>query len=802
MNRLSPNIFTSIFITLFCALSFLIRTLLPFDKVFTGDWIKFSSIDAYYHMYLVDNLARNFPQLTGFSPFFIYPDGVAVSGAHFYNWLLGGIAWTVGLGSPSQYAVDIVGVYFPAILGALVVIPVFFIGRALFNKWVGIIAAALIAIMPGEFLGRSILGFTDQHIAEVLFSVVAVLFFVLAIKQARKNELTLGSVLQRDWQVIRRPLIYALLSGLFLGIYLLTWQGGLLFVFIIALYLVIQFIIDHLKRKSTEYLGIIGFIVFLFAAVIFLPYSPSRDISLAIIAALLVPPVLAIISWFISRRKFRPAYFPATLVVIGVVILVIFALASPGLFDTMTERFTIFNPGGAEAETTIEMQSFFTYEGEFTIAKAWGNFTTGFFLTRDFAIPGFGIIAFVILLWLYIRRRGDDNHWLLFIIWTLVVLVATIGQQRFAYYLAVNIALLTAFISWQIIWVAGLKKLIKSPESDDDTPADRNGKNKPARKGSQAYERGYRVAGVFVVAVMVLFLTFFWNVEKAVSQAKPAPYAPSDGWQESLLWMRDNTPEPFGDPDAYYALYERPPEGKSFVYPESAYGVTSWWDYGYWITRTAQRIPNTNPSKVGNTTEMVAAYLLSTDVPHNQETLDIMHEFDTRYVMIDFAMTVSKFHAIANWADEPLEQYYEVYLVPYEGKLTSKVIYYPEYYRTTCVRLFHFGGEAVTDEKPVVIDFDEVRGDDGSIYKRITKIATFTSYEEALEYLESEDVENRQLVGLYPFISPIPLEAMEDYRLLYTSIGEVAHYDMDLIPEVEPIRLLLPEVRIFEYIGN
>ena len=279
MSRLSPNILTGLFITLFCGLSFLIRTILPFDKIFTGGWIKFSSIDAYYHMYLVDNMANNFPNLTSFSPYFIYPDGNAVAGAHFFDWLLAGICWVVGLGSPTQHTVDVVSVYFPAILGALTVIPVFFIGKVLFNKWVGIIAAALIAVLPGEFLGRSILGFTDQHIAEVFFSSVAVLFLILTIKQARKNELTFSSIIQRDWKVIRRPLIYALLAGLFLGIYLITWQGGLLFVFIIGLYFVLQFIIDHLRGISTEYLGITGFIVFLLAMIIFLPLSPPRDVA-------------------------------------------------------------------------------------------------------------------------------------------------------------------------------------------------------------------------------------------------------------------------------------------------------------------------------------------------------------------------------------------------------------------------------------------------------------------------------------------------------------------------------------------
>ncbi|GAH00847.1 unnamed protein product, partial [marine sediment metagenome] len=190
-----------------------------------------------------------------------------------------------------------------------------------------------------------------------------------------------------------------------------------------------------------------------------------------------------------------------------------------------------------------------------------------------------------------------------------------------------------------------------------------DGRNKAVKKRSQIHEHSFRIASVVVVTIAILFLVFFWNINKAVSQAEPVPYAPSDGWHESLLWMKDNTPEPFDDPDAYYALYESPPPGESFEYPESAYGVTSWWDYGYWITRTAQRIPNANPSQAQEPIKKVAAYLLSTDVPHNQEILDITREFNTRYVIIDFAMTLSKFPAIANWAGVPVERYLEIYLI-------------------------------------------------------------------------------------------------------------------------------------------
>ena len=97
-----------------------------------------------------------------FDPYFIFPGGYLVSDIHFFNWLLAVICWLIGLGHPSQHLVDVIGVYFPAILAALTVIPVYFIGKTLFNRWAGIIAAALFAVLPGEYLGRSILGFTGM----------------------------------------------------------------------------------------------------------------------------------------------------------------------------------------------------------------------------------------------------------------------------------------------------------------------------------------------------------------------------------------------------------------------------------------------------------------------------------------------------------------------------------------------------------------------------------------------------------------------------------------------------------------
>ncbi|MFC2017619.1 STT3 domain-containing protein, partial [Chloroflexota bacterium] len=271
-----PKLLTGIIIALFFGIALYLRACLPYDQVVSGEWIKFTGTDAYYHMRIVDNLAHNFPHLMGFDPYFIYPAGHVVGSISFFDWLLASIIWVIGLGSPTQHTVGVVGVYFPTVLGALTVIPVYFIGKELFGRWAGVLSAGLIALLPGEFLGRSILGFTDHHVAETLFTTITILFLILAVKTARQKQLTFNHLYHRDWAAITKPIIYSLLAGIFLGTYLLTWSGALLFVFIISIYFIIQFIIDHLKHKSTDYLCLVGVILFFVSLVMFLPVSPGR----------------------------------------------------------------------------------------------------------------------------------------------------------------------------------------------------------------------------------------------------------------------------------------------------------------------------------------------------------------------------------------------------------------------------------------------------------------------------------------------------------------------------------------------
>ncbi len=67
-SRLSPKLLAGIIVALFFGVAHILRVYLPYNQVFSGDWIKFTGVDAYYHMRIVDNLVYNFPHHCFFKP--------------------------------------------------------------------------------------------------------------------------------------------------------------------------------------------------------------------------------------------------------------------------------------------------------------------------------------------------------------------------------------------------------------------------------------------------------------------------------------------------------------------------------------------------------------------------------------------------------------------------------------------------------------------------------------------------------------------------------------------------------------
>lgn len=796
--KLSPRLVIGIILTLFLGIALYLRIYLPYDRVFGGEWTKFTSIDAYYHLRLIDNLANNFPHFLAFDPYTFYPHGAPVGWPPFFDWLISSVILIVSLGSPSQHLIDVVSAYFPAVLGAITIIPVYFIGKELFNRWVGIISAGLIALLPGEFLGRSTLGFTDHHIAETLFTTVFFLFLILAIKAARQRQLTMAHIKHRELAAIRTPLIYSLLAGIFLGIYLLSWVGGLLFVLIITGYFVIQFTIDHLRNESTDYLGIVGAVSLLMALIISLPFMPQtwfRALFLpSMLIAIMVPVVLTLISRLMQNKRIRPVYYPLGLVGLGLVGLASFYIINPDLFGSMIRMFRFFNPS-ITSLTINEVKPILFPTGSFSLAGVWGNFTTASFLS---------LFSIGILIYLAVKRGNAEKNLLL--VWSLLVLAATLGQRRFAYYLAVNAALLTGYlsvilyfvvrfiisyfkaestgyISWQTLELANFDKLISG---FTELPA--RAHKKKARKKRGTYSQAtMRQVSISLWVIVIILLVFVPNIKPAINNAKTGFSAPSDAWYNSLLWLKENSRDPLSNPDAYYELYEPPPPGENYQYPESAYGVMAWWDYGHLITRVSHRIPVSNPFQQG--AKSAANFFTA---PDETTANQIMDDLGVKYVVIDDkAIGVQAlFPSMVTWSGKDITEFFEVFYIPREVLDNWMIFYYPEYYRSLATRLYVFDGKAVTPESTIVISYKENKAQDGTTYKTMNTLEKFDTYEEAETYVSSQASDNYRIVGTKPSISPVPLEALAHYKLSYSSN----------ITVISPEMGVTPEIKIFEYV--
>jgi len=826
--RLSTRWIYSIILLIIFGISLAWRTSLPYENVFSGDGVIFGGTDPWYHIRLIENLLQHFPHRIAFDPFTLFPYGQEVPFAPFFDLLLGFVIWIIGFGSPTQYTIETVGAYFPAILGALVTIPVYFIGRELFNRNIGLLSAALIAILPGQFLVRSWLGFTDHHMAEVLFSTTAALFLILAIKRAKERETSFRHIRSRDWGNLTKPLIYALLTGIVLGTYLITWSGGLFFVSIIFAYVIIQYTIDHLRGESTDYLCIIGVPMFLIALIIVIPFlgflTTGELVIVSLIIGILTPPVLSSVSWLMAYRDIKRLYYPLALVVLGVVGIALVYVIDPSLYHSMVSRLQqVFTPSGA-AQTIGEVRSLLSLNG---FLQAVAFFTTGLFIA---------LIALGLLIYDGVKKRSSQKILTFFIIWSLFMLLAMLSQNRFAYYFAVNVALLSGYLCGKILewgWIYSRETL---PEREKEKTELAKGKRKGPRRPIQSYfNAGY--ARVAVVAVQTMVNIIIWgnragtktdrmDKKAKVSQVKEQRrsvksylsawygYAgialivfliafvpnigliihegrniggPNEAWYSSLAWMRDNTPDPFEDADFYYELYERPPAGENYAYPESAYGIMNSWDYGHWITRIAHRIPSSNPFQGG--AYATAKFFVTQNESSANEVLD---KLGCKYVIVDYNMATTTLYSLAQWAGEDEEQFLEEYEGdPAEGRLGLKPYYYPEYYRSMNSRLYNFGGEAVVPHNSTMVISWEERTVYLSTFKQITSTQIFTTYEEAQEFVERQDDPNYRIVGMDPFTSPVPLEKLEHYQMVHPSDPEI------------PTRKkadLIPYVKIFEYV--
>jgi oligosaccharyl transferase (archaeosortase A-associated) len=651
-------------IILLMAFMFYLRNMSA-SQVFTdwaGGYVNVAQDDGVYHMRLLLNTLQHFPFRILYDPFTHFPYGSMIHFGPLFELIPAAFLYIVGLGHPSDQLIGTVAAYYPAVLGTLVVIPTYYIGKKLFGRPAGLIGAIAIAFMPGTTLARSMVGIFDHHVAEIFFMTCTIACLVYALDAARESKLSIEQLKKKDYKALKAPLIYGALTGISLGAYILNWPGAILLAFTLFVFFTVQALVDHHGGKSLDYIPILSALVFLIPTIMVLPYSLS-NLSFQSVYYSLTQPVLfmaafaaTVIIYLVSdtlkKNKVEKWAFPVAVLGMGVVSFLALYILAPSLFELINYSISMLNP--SEGFRTVG-EVFPTIIDRDTGAYTLEYLTTMYQLSIWTA--ALGLIALVVIV-----IRNNRPSMLAFLVWNVVMSVALIAQNRFTYYYGVNAALLTACLAWVLLSMAGYDALKKSFDKKVD--------------GMENFQRFVKKNSGSCIMMAVIILSFLFV---AVYPATPLSLNDPSGqynkgilfytaevlggsgmpyeWFDALTWMSGHTPDPQGSPvqsnfDYTSGQYWPPSDygSTSYSYPSSAYGVMSWWDYGHIIEYVGKRIPNANPFQAGiieqNSTTGASPFFCSTDEATSVEMLD---KLGSRYVVIDNEMATGKFGAIQRW---------------------------------------------------------------------------------------------------------------------------------------------------------
>jgi dolichyl-phosphooligosaccharide-protein glycotransferase len=721
------------------------------------------SDDPLYNLRLVELVIKNYPVYPNFDAMTLFPTGQLTAWGPLLTLISATIVMIAG-SAATRPGIITVSLMVPPIMAAIMVPVVFLLVRKVSDWKSGIVAAGFIAVVSGQYFFRSLYGYFDHHIAEVLFSTIFILTYVICMWWGKEHPADLTNI-----ETLKKPVIFAIIAGVAYILGLFTMPTMILFAMIIGIFTVIQFVWDFYRKISSDYLLVTNVVTFGFATIAFFIVGVQRPglqlnfytitHPVAYILLILGTVFLYVLARYLKGKKFY--YYPASLLGLVILVLVLFMVIAPTFYGTFVSGMVEFFGQNPYYLTIQEARSW-------TLVEAWNTFNYGLILT---------IGGFFVLLYRSWKEERPDQHVIL--IWSVIVLIAAWQHIRYEYYLAANVAIL-AGLCVGYVFNMGWKDLVllarpsgrneKSKDTPANAPAPAQKGKKAPQKSKGAVKKGPNYIRIGLVGLVILFSILF------VAASLPSEYyiATSGGlrmqpdWKESLEWMGVHTPDPGVD---YYKIYNN----ATFQYPPQAYGVMSWWDYGHLITYIAKRIPNANPFQAGVAgPNGSAAYFMSRSEPDANQ---ILKNDGTRYVVTDIEMDTTKFWAMATWYNTTIgvTPYQRTYLIPdpnNQGQYGPVTLYDEPYYQTMVSRLHNFDGSMTDPTTAFYVEYS-----DPSITTVPYPVVTGAKNMNVSDALSLAKQYNNQAINgkhaevlnMAPFLPLSQVPALQHYRLVHES---------------------------------
>ncbi|MDH7594236.1 MAG: oligosaccharyl transferase, archaeosortase A system-associated [Methanomicrobiales archaeon] len=722
-----------------------------------GNYILGQEPDISYNLRLIEITLHNFPGYPWFEPMTKYPFGTDVRWGPMFTMIVSILCILTGATTRPEIAAIAFAV--PPILAVAMVPVMYWLGRRLADRMTGVIAAIFISVVSGQFLYRSLFGFADHHIAEVLFSTIFCLVYIVAIARSRESAIDF-----RDIKTMKEPLLLGCACGIAFVLGLYTMPTMVFFALIATVFTLVQFIWNHLAGISSRYLVLINTMTFAIAcigllalgikdwALYFVHFTPAH--LFAYIAVIVGTWYLYTLSSILKEKKW---HYSAAIFLTASILIALLLLLAPEIYGMIIGNLLHFF---GEAPTTFTIQELRPW----TLEEAWATYHFGFLL----AIGGLGVL-------LYNNYRKERPEQIFVFIWAVIVIFSAFRHVRYDYYLSPVIALLAAIFVGAIIsytirdtWALVSKKREEVAEQESkDKSGKRSRKERVKEQARKPYDPVLIALFFFTMAIALLFVSMSLNYNYAVGKAMGYNTMHPD-WRETLEWMNGSTPDPGVD---YLTIYEK----NTFQYPPQSYGVMSWWDYGHWITFFAKRIPHANPFQdAAGGLDSASQFFIASD---EKDAVRIANNITTRYVVTDIEMDTGKFWAMATWYNETLgASPYQMsfYMTSPENPLTYELVtlYRQNYFLAMISRLHNFDGSMAVPSRAYYIEYRE--GTAKTNYMPVIAQARL------LNTTEAKDAENafnraapsgsRATVLSSSLIAPIePVPALQHFRLIHES---------------------------------
>ena len=740
--------------------------------------------DQIYNLRQVEQLLANNLTYSWFEPMTRFPYGTTIYWGPLFPTIIAICCMITGAATRPE----IIGISLlvPPVMGALIVPVMYFIGKYCGDWKTGLCVSGFTAIVSGQFFYRSFYGYIDHHIAEVLFSTIFCLLYIYVLFLDSKTKIAL-----KDISSYKKILLYSTLTGIAYLLGLFVMPTMILFALIACIFTIIQFTIDFYKGRTSEYLLIANMVIFAIAMVglfLFGIKDPGTSLSVYSIGHIYAyfgmiggTIVLYLLARHLKGKK--KYYYPVTLIGCATLFAAILFVASPPLFNQIIYALFKFFGEQEGSNTVLEAMGW-------SLDNAWMTFNYGLILM----IGG----ALVIV---YNNVKEERPHEIFALVWSAVILFSTWQHNRYEYYLAVNVALLAA-ICVSFVFERGYKDILllttaisSAPERADsnekakeDTPRGKKQK-KTSRKSARGSVPNYLMLCLIVVVAALAILFAYTSVSISYKLTSTEALRINGDWLESLDWLGKNTPDTGVN---YFTNYDR----KTFKYPDGAYGIMSWWDYGHIITYISKRIPNTNPFQQGvGGKNGAAVYYMTTSEDTANKILDTL---GTRYVITDIEMDSWKFWAISTWFNTSLATapYQMTLLTPkqnnpnnYEPTTLNK----QDYYLTTLSRLHNFDGSLTPASNLYYIEYadPEIMQVSLPVITNAIMMNVSEASVKAVQYNLNAPPGYHAIVLSPSIVNPLDtVPALRHYRLVHESPTNVLNTKT---PDVK-------YVKIFEYV--